>query len=73
MQGLLKCDLRNHLIFNIRGIIIVLHVNSVSIITLMNKKKVKIEILHYISENFTLVQLMDCVGNVNHEVSIVVY
>ena len=31
------------------------------------------DIIHDISENFNLVQLMDIVGNVNHAVSIVGY
>ena len=36
-------------------------------------KKVQFNIIHDISENVTLVQLMDSIGNVNHAVSIVVY
>ena len=36
-------------------------------------KNSQIEIRHNTSENFTLVQLMDIVGNVNHAVSIVGY
>ena len=36
-------------------------------------KKVTIDILHDISEKITLVQLMDSVGNVDHEVIIVRY
>ena len=36
-------------------------------------KKGNFEILHDISENFTLVQLMEIFGNVNHAVSIVSY
>ena len=37
------------------------------------QKKGQFEILHDISENFTLVQLMYSVGNVNHAVSISIY
>ena len=36
-------------------------------------KKSQFKILHDISENVTLVQLMDSAGNVNHAVSIVGY
>ena len=46
--------------------------SSVFIITLGNKK-FQFEILHEISEHFTLVQLMDSVGNVIHAVIIVGY
>ena len=46
--------------------------SSVSIITLINKKG-KFDIMNDISENITLVQLMDSFGNVNHAVSIVLY
>ena len=35
------------------------------------KKKVAFDILNYISEFFTLVKLMDKLGNVNHAISIV--
>ena len=41
--------------------------------TSRNGKKGQIYILHDLSENFTLVQLMGIVGNVNHSVSIVGY
>ena len=37
------------------------------------KKKGQFEIIHDISENITLVQLIDSVGNVNHAFSIVRY
>ena len=37
------------------------------------RKKGQFDIFHEISENFTLVQLMESFGNVNHTVSIVVY
>ena len=37
------------------------------------KKKVSYDILTDISENVTLVQLMDSLGNINHAISVVVY
>ena len=47
--------------------------SSVSIITLIKEKNAQFDILREISENVTLVELMESFGNVNHEVSIVVY
>ena len=46
---------------------------SVFIITSRNGKKGQFDILYEISENVTLVQLMDSVGNGNHAVGIVWY
>ena len=37
------------------------------------KKKGSYDILRYISEHVTLVQLMDYLGNVNHAISVVGY
>ena len=37
------------------------------------KKKGTSDILNYISEHFTLVQLMDTLGNVNNDISIIGY
>ena len=37
------------------------------------KKKGSYDIMTYISEHFTLVQLMDYLGNVNHAISVVGY
>ena len=37
------------------------------------KKKGSYDIMSDISENFTLVQLMDSLGNVNHAISVVGY
>ena len=37
------------------------------------KQKGSYDILKYISENFTLVQLMDSLGNVNHAIGVVGY
>ena len=37
------------------------------------KKKGSYDILKYISENVTLVQLMDFLGNVNHAIRVVEY
>ena len=37
------------------------------------RKEVSFDIIHDISENVTLVQLMDAVGDANHAVSIVGY
>ena len=86
MQGLLKCELSNHYIVNIRVIRIVFHlliltshnklrirVVNVSIITLINAKKCQFDIFHEISENIFFLQLMSSIGNFNHAVSIGVY
>ena len=86
MQRQLQCELRKNYIVNLRVIRIGLHlimlscqtkwgirVRSVFIITLRNVKKVQFDILHDISENVTLLQLMDSVGNVNNAVSIIGY
>ena len=37
------------------------------------KNKGYYDILKYINENFTLVQLMDYLGNVNHAISVIGY
>ena len=40
--------------------------NSVLVTILNNEKKVSFDIIHETSENVTLAQLTDTVGNVNH-------
>ena len=47
--------------------------SSVYIIALRDEKKNQFDILHAISENVTVVQLMNSVGNVNHTLSIADY
>ena len=47
--------------------------SRIFIIILINGEKGQFDILHDISENVNLVQLMDSVGNVNNELSIVGY
>ena len=87
LQGILQHELNNNYIVRLSAIGMVLHLlilsrktmcitraSSVSIITLRNEKKQgSFDILHDISENFTLVQLMESVCNVNNAVSIVGY
>ena len=87
LQGILQHELNNNYIVRLSAIGMVLHllilsqktmcitrVSSVSIIKLRNEKKQgSFDILHDISENVTLVQLMDSVGNENNEASIVRY
>ena len=45
-------------------------VSIVFVISCQNEIKKKFYILYYISEDITLVQFMDTIGNVNHSVSI---
>ena len=47
--------------------------SSITIITFRKIKQGSFDIIHDISENVTLFQLMESVGNVNHEVIVVKY
>ena len=46
---------------------------KVQYILVKYKKKGSYDIITYISENFTLVQLMDSLGNVNHAIGVFRY